>query len=110
MQVKVAELNEEFQRFYGVQISVRTGVNTGEIVANLDPNADQNLATGDAVNVAARREQTAPAGEVLLGEVTHELVQHHVEVEQLELALKGKAEPVPAYRLVDVHDTAAPSD
>ncbi len=109
MQVKVTELNEEFQRFYGVEISVRTGVNTGEIVANLDPAADQNLATGDAVNVAARLEQNAPAGEVLLGEVTHELVQHHVEVERLDLALKGKPEPVPAYRLIDVHDVAAPA-
>ncbi|HET8664586.1 MAG TPA: AAA family ATPase [Nocardioides sp.] len=108
MQSKVAELNEDFQRYYGVEISVRTGVNTGEIVANLDPTADQNLATGDAVNVAARLEQNAPAGEVLLGGVTHELVQHHVEVERLELALKGKPEPVPAYRLIDVHDTAAP--
>jgi predicted ATPase len=108
MQTDVAELNEEFQRFYGVQITVRTGVNTGEIVANLDPAADQNLATGDAVNVAARLEQNAPAGEVLLGEVTYELVQHHVDVERLELALKGKPEPVPAYRLVDVHDIAAP--
>jgi predicted ATPase/class 3 adenylate cyclase len=107
MQVKVAELNEEFQRFYGVQITVRTGVNTGEIVANLDPTADQNLATGDAVNVAARLEQNAPPNEVLLGEVTHELVQHHVEVERLELALKGKPEPVPAYRLIDVHAIAS---
>jgi class 3 adenylate cyclase/tetratricopeptide (TPR) repeat protein len=106
MQSKVAELNEEFRRYYGVEISVRTGVNTGEIVANLDPTADQNLATGDAVNVAARLEQNAPAGEVLLGEVTHELVQHHVEVERLELALKGKPEPVPAYRLINVHDIA----
>jgi tetratricopeptide (TPR) repeat protein len=87
---------------------VRTGVNTGEIVANLDPDADQNLATGDAVNVAARLEQNAPAGEVLLGEVTHQLVQHQVEVERLELALKGKSEPVPAYRLIDVHALAAP--
>ena len=108
MQVVLAELNEEFQRFYGVQISNRTGVNTGEIVANTDPTADQNLATGDAVNVAARLEQNAPPGEVLIGEVTHELVQHHVEVERLLLTLKGKPEPVPAYRLVSVREGAAP--
>jgi class 3 adenylate cyclase/tetratricopeptide (TPR) repeat protein len=108
MQVVLAELNDELQRFYGVQITNRTGVNTGEIVANLDPTADQNLATGDAVNVAARLEQNAPPGEVLLGEVTHELVQQHVEVERLELALKGKPEPVPAYLLLNVHDIAAP--
>jgi class 3 adenylate cyclase/tetratricopeptide (TPR) repeat protein len=108
MQAVLNELNEEFQRFYGVQITNRTGVNTGEIVANTDPGADQNLATGDAVNVAARLEQNAPPGEVLLGEVTHELVRHHVEVERLELALKGKPEPVPAFRLLEVHTTATP--
>ncbi len=110
MQVVLAELNADFQRFYGVQITVRTGVNTGEIVANTDPDADQNLATGDAVNVAARLEQNAPAGEVLIGELTYALVQHHVEVEQVMLTLKGKPEPVPAYRLVDVHDVAAPAE
>ena len=109
MQVVLAGLNEEFQRYYGVQITNRTGVNTGEIVANLDPTADQNLATGDAVNVAARLEQNAPAGEVLIGEVTHELVRPYVEVELLMLTLKGKPEPVPAYRLVDVHEVAAPT-
>jgi class 3 adenylate cyclase/tetratricopeptide (TPR) repeat protein len=109
MQVKVAELNEDFQRYYGVQITVRTGVNTGEIVANTDPTADQNLATGDAVNVAARLEQNAPAGEVLIGEVTLELVRPYVDVEELLLTLKGKPEPVPAYRLVDVHEVAAPT-
>jgi class 3 adenylate cyclase/tetratricopeptide (TPR) repeat protein len=108
MQVVLAELNEEFQRFYGVQITQRTGVNTGEIVANTDPTADQNLATGDAVNVAARLEQSAPAGEVLIGEVTHELVRHHVEVEKVMLTLKGKPDPVPAYRLVEVRASAAP--
>jgi class 3 adenylate cyclase/tetratricopeptide (TPR) repeat protein len=109
MQAVLAELNEEFQRFYGVQITVRTGVNTGEIVANTDPTADQNLATGDAVNVAARLEQNAPAGEVLIGELTYELVQHHVEVERVMLTLKGKPEPVPAYQLVDVHEFASPA-
>ena len=104
MQRALAELNEELEQFYGVRITCRTGVNTGEIVANTDPNADQNLATGDAVNVAARLEQNAPAGEILIGEVTYELVRGHVEVERVELQLKGKPEPVPAYRLLGVHD------
>ena len=57
-----------------------------------------NLATGDAVNVAARLEQNAPANEVLIGEVTYALVRDYVEVERVELTLKGKPEPVPAYR------------
>jgi len=108
MQKALAALNEELSRVYGVQITSRTGVNTGEIVANTDPDADQNLATGDAVNVAARLEQNAPAGEILIGEVTYELVRRQVEVERLDLTLKGKPQPVPAFRLVDVRD-AAPS-
>jgi class 3 adenylate cyclase/tetratricopeptide (TPR) repeat protein len=111
MQKALAALNEDLRKFYGVQITNRTGVNTGEIVANTDPNADQNLATGDAVNVAARLEQNAPAGEILIGEVTYELVRNSVEVERLELTLKGKPEPVPAYRLIDVHQAvAAPAE
>ena len=79
----------------------RTGVNTGEVVANDDPTADQKLATGDAVNVAARLEQAAPENEIYLGETTYRLVRDAVEVEAVEpLELKGKAERVPAYRLV----------
>src|SRR6476619_3500026 len=48
----------------------RIGVNTGEVVTG----AAERLATGDAVNVAARFEQAASAGEVLIGEATHALV------------------------------------
>jgi class 3 adenylate cyclase/tetratricopeptide (TPR) repeat protein len=107
MQSVLAEINEEFERSYGVRITNRTGVNTGELVVSTDPKADQNLATGDAVNVAARLEQNAPPGEVLIGEITYELVRHHVDVERLELELKGKPEPVPAYRLLDVRDAVA---
>ena len=108
MQKTLAALNEDFERYYGVRITNRTGVNTGEIVANLDPGATQNLATGDAVNVTARLEQNAPAGEILIGEVTYELVKQQVEVERLELTLKGKPEPVPAFRLIDVRSEPVP--
>src|SRR5919108_165591 len=65
----------------------------------------ERLATGDAVNVAARLEQAAAPGEVLLGEPTLQLVRGAVETEEVEpLALKGKAEPVPAFRLLSVQD------
>jgi class 3 adenylate cyclase/tetratricopeptide (TPR) repeat protein len=77
----------------------RIGVNTGEVVAG----TEERLATGDAVNVAARLEQAAQPGEVLIGEPTHALVNDTVEVEPVEpLELKGKAQPVPALRLVSV--------
>src|SRR5437870_9352178 len=77
----------------------RVGVNTGEVVTG----TEERLATGDAVNVAARLQAAADPGEVLIGEPTLALVREAVEVEQVEpLALKGKATPVAAYRLVRV--------
>jgi class 3 adenylate cyclase len=57
----------------------------------------ERLATGDAVNVAARLEQAAQPGEVLIGEPTLELVRGAADVEEVApLRLKGKAAPVPA--------------
>jgi class 3 adenylate cyclase/tetratricopeptide (TPR) repeat protein len=77
----------------------RIGVMTGEVVTG----TEERLATGDAVNVAARLEQSAQQGEVLVGGSTLALVHAAAEVEPVEpLALKGKAEPVPAYRLLRV--------
>ncbi len=86
-------------------ISGRIGVTTGEVVTG----TEERLVTGDAVNVAARLEQAAASGEILIGEETLRLTRDSVEVEPVEaLDLKGKAEPVPAYRLHSVHATEAP--
>ena len=82
-------------------LAARIGVMTGEVVTG----TEERLATGDAVNVAARLEQAAPPGTVLLGQPTLELVRSAVDVEPVEpLQLKGKREPVPAHRLLHVHD------
>src|SRR5215471_2784519 len=80
-------------------IAGRIGVNTGEVVTG----TEERLATGDAVNVAARLEQAAAPGEVLIGTETLGLVGSAVEVgmERL-LELKGKAEAVPAWPLAPV--------
>ena len=73
-----------------------SALNTGEVVTG----TEERLATGDAVNVAARLEQAAQPGEILLGEETLRLVRDAVETEEVEpLELKGKAEPVAAHRL-----------
>jgi class 3 adenylate cyclase len=102
MREALAELNVTLRAEFGVTLENRTGVNTGEVVTG-DTGASQRLATGDTVNVAARLEQAAPAGEVLIGESTYRLVRDAVEVVPVEpLTLKGKPEPVPAYRLVSV--------
>ena len=102
MQARLAALNEELERRFGTRIALRIGVNTGEVVAG-DPSSRETFVTGDAVNVAARLEQAAAPGEVLLGEPTYRLVRDAVTVEAVEpLAAKGKSEPVAAYRLLEV--------
>jgi class 3 adenylate cyclase/tetratricopeptide (TPR) repeat protein len=102
MQRSLVRVNERLQAGWGVTLANRTGVNTGEVVAG-DVTAGQRLVTGDTVNTAARLEQAAPEMEVLLGEPTYRLVRDAVEVDEVEpLPLKGKAEPVPAYRLITV--------
>src|SRR3989440_7757088 len=81
----------------------RIGVMTGEVVTG----TEERLATGDAVNVAARLEQAAQPGEVLVGQPTLALVGEAAEVELAQLLeLKGKAEPVRASRLLSVREPA----
>ncbi|MEJ7792197.1 MAG: AAA family ATPase [Gaiellaceae bacterium] len=85
-------------------IEGRIGVCSGEVVTG----TEERLATGDAVNVAARLQQAAQPGETLLGETTLRLAREAVEVEPVEpLPLKGKREPVPAWRLVAVSSVVA---
>jgi class 3 adenylate cyclase len=96
-------LNDELERDWGVRIESRIGVNTGEVVTG----EGDSIATGDAVNVAARLEQGAAPGETLLGESTHRLVRDAVTAEPVEaLAAKGKSQPVPAFRLTGLVEGA----
>jgi predicted ATPase/class 3 adenylate cyclase len=83
------------------ELHVRIGVNTGEVVAG----SGETLATGDAVNVAARLEQAAGADEILLGPVTERLARGAARTEAVPpLELKGKSEPVPAFRVLELLD------
>jgi class 3 adenylate cyclase/tetratricopeptide (TPR) repeat protein len=102
LRTALEDLNEELHRTHGFGIAVRIGVNTGEVVAG-DPDAGQALVTGDAVNVAARLEQAAKPGEILIGGGTFRLVKDAVRVEEIEaLTLRGKTDRTRAYRLLDV--------
>jgi class 3 adenylate cyclase len=85
-------------------VDSRIGVNSGEVVTG----EGETLVTGDAVNVAARLEQAAEPGEILLGGETRRLVRDAVTVEAAGgLTLKGKREPVEAFRLLAVDPTAS---
>jgi class 3 adenylate cyclase/tetratricopeptide (TPR) repeat protein len=86
-------------------IEGRIGVCSGEVVTG----TEERLATGDAVNIAARLQQAAQPGQTLLGETTLHLAGDAVETEPVEpLDLKGKREPVPAWRLVAVSTAGEP--
>jgi class 3 adenylate cyclase len=107
LRTALAELNAELVRDYGVALELRTGINTGEVLAG-DRAAAQALALGDTVNVAARLEQIARSGEVLLGQATWALVRDAVEVTALDpLTLKGRSAPVGAWRLEMVKPVAS---
>jgi class 3 adenylate cyclase/tetratricopeptide (TPR) repeat protein len=99
----ITGLNTQLERDYRVSLQLRTGVNTGEVVTG----TEERLATGDAVNVAARLEQAAQPGEILIGEQTRRLARGAIEVEPVELLpVRGKAEPVSAHRLLRVVEGA----
>jgi class 3 adenylate cyclase/tetratricopeptide (TPR) repeat protein len=94
-----------------LDLPVRIGIHTGPVV--FGPLAD-NLpvdatAIGDTANLAARLQQAAEPATILLSEATYRLAQSYAQVEPAgPFLVKGKAEPVPAYRLIEVsHRRAA---
>ncbi|MFL5942828.1 MAG: AAA family ATPase [Gaiellaceae bacterium] len=96
---RLGQLNTDLAREFGTSIDLRIGINTGEVVTG----TEERLATGDPVNVAARLEQAAAPGQVLLGETTVEWVGEAVVAEPLaDLELKGKSAPVRAWQLLEV--------
>jgi class 3 adenylate cyclase/tetratricopeptide (TPR) repeat protein len=92
-------LNEEFERGWGIRILTRTGIGTGEVMTG-DPKTGATFVTGDAVNMAARLEESAQPGEILICETTYRLVRSFATVEALNsVVAKGKAEPVSVWGL-----------
>src|SRR6185503_15040616 len=96
MQDAMAEINESLGATHGVNLALRVGVNTGEVVAGAV--GDGYTVIGDTVNVAARLQSAAQPGSVTVGERTFRATNRAISYKELEpLTLKGKAEPVPAW-------------
>jgi class 3 adenylate cyclase/tetratricopeptide (TPR) repeat protein len=94
---------DEVRRRYGIEFTIRIGINTGLVVVGAMGSAlrTEYTAMGDAVNVAARMEQTAAPGAVQVAHDTYRLVAPLFDVEVLgEIEIKGKSEPVRAYRVL----------
>lgn len=103
MQRRVREHWSALQAGPADALSVRMGLNTGlVVVGKIGDNLRMDYtAVGDTTNLAARLQQLADPGTILISEATHRLVQGAVRVEKTEpLHLKGKDEPIVAYKLV----------
>ncbi|HLF88899.1 MAG TPA: adenylate/guanylate cyclase domain-containing protein [Anaerolineales bacterium] len=90
-------------RSVSTDYSVRVGINTGLVVVGEVGTqfAQEYTAMGDAVNVAARMEQTAEPGTIQVAHDTYRLVASLFEVEMLgEVQIKGKREPIRTYRVL----------
>src|SRR5919201_1100680 len=85
---------------FGAAEAVRIGANTGEVVVGR-PREGSSFVTGDAVNVAARLEQAAEPGEILVGERTVAASRGAFEfAEPMTVEAKGKTGGVPCRRLI----------
>ena len=105
---RLDELNAGFERDLGVRLAIRTGVATGEVVVE-EERTDGGAASGDTMNVAARLEQAAHPDEILISTQTRLLGGEAIVVEGVEpLDLKGKPEPVAAFRLEQVLPDVSP--
>ena len=94
------ELNEEHP---GLELSIRGAVNTGEAMVTVGarPAEGEGFVAGDVVNTAARLQQSAPVGGIVVGETTYRATKDLFEYEPLEaVAVKGKAESLPLWQAI----------
>ncbi|MGH2437871.1 MAG: tetratricopeptide repeat protein [bacterium] len=94
-------LNEHLRATHGVQLAVRIGINTGEVVAATGSTFERDFLVSDAVTTAARLQQNVPAGTIVVGERTHRLTKDTIEYDQLPpITVKGKEAPLAIWSAV----------
>ena len=99
----MTELNQRLLSDHGIEFALCVGVNTGEVLAGKV--GEDYTVIGDAVNVASRLQSSASPGTITVGERTQRATSGVVEYEPLEpLELKGKAEPVAAWRVIGLSE------
>jgi class 3 adenylate cyclase len=101
MLTRLEQLNGRLQKAHGISLQIRIGVNTGEVLAATGNGLDQRLVAGDAVNVAARLQEAAEPGTVLVGERTCRAAQRSFTfADPVALTVKGKSQPIRSRRLI----------
>jgi class 3 adenylate cyclase len=112
MQKALAPVAAELLKNKGNQLTMRVGVNTGEvIVASVgDSKYSEDTAMGEALTIASRMETSAEPGTVLVSDYTHRLVSDLFEWHPIgEIPVKGMSQPMPVYRPIALNKAAEPS-
>jgi len=99
MRSRLDDLNEGLDQSHGLKLELRVGVNTGELVVGRALGR-QPLLVGTATTMAARLQQAAEPGEILIGKETYQLVRDFVEAQEIRIHPKGMTGEILAYRLV----------
>jgi ABC-type transport system substrate-binding protein/class 3 adenylate cyclase len=110
IQRALGQYAQEVKAAYDVDLAVRIGVNTGEVVYSpeVEDGEVRYNAMGDAVNVAARLQQLADGGGVVVGEMTQRQVSHCFDLERLDVDhVRGRERPVETYRVTGLRETDA---
>lgn len=98
---RLETLNEELEREHGVRLALRIGVNTGAVLAATAGRLDQRFLAGDVVNIAARLEQAAEPGSILVADRTADATARSFRFDAPRpLEVKGASVPVSARRLI----------
>src|SRR6266542_2827969 len=100
MRRRLHALNDDLTLTHGVTLEVRIGINSGEVLAQPTPRPGEGMVTGDAVNVAARLEQAAEPGQVVVSERTAKAARGFIFRDLGSLQLKGKGQVITALQLV----------
>src|SRR6187551_2126739 len=108
MRRRLSRLNPELEGRFGVRLEMRIGVNTGDVVMTPDAGPEVGMVTGDAVNAAARLEQAADPGQVLVSERTARSARGFRFGEVGPLDLRGKSRPFQTVELLDDEIEAVP--
>ncbi|HEV2007071.1 MAG TPA: adenylate/guanylate cyclase domain-containing protein, partial [Candidatus Limnocylindrales bacterium] len=104
MLTTLESLNDDFEARHRVRLAVRIGVNTGEVIVPVGDAVSDLIVAGDAVNTAARLQQTAPVGTVMVGSRTHDAARHVMRFgEPQALTLKGKSAAVQGWPLTGMN-------
>jgi class 3 adenylate cyclase/tetratricopeptide (TPR) repeat protein len=105
MQAVLSELNRGFAAEGKPTLAMRIGIEAGEVLVDVERATGRRdrMLTGDAVNTASRLQTAAEPGRIVVGPAVYASTKDVIEYEELEaLALKGKAEPVPAWRALRI--------